>query len=280
MTERAPGAGGTVSSGPAGGTAADVARQTTVAVGVVVATVVAVIGSGALGGTPVSEAADGALAADATLVAPAGPAFAIWTLIYAFLLALAAYQLLPSRRADPRQRRTGWLVAASALLNAAWIVCVQAEWLAGTVPVIFALLTVLVVAFARLPGSPPPSRADAVLVDGTIGLYLGWVAVATVADVAAVLVASGVDATGARADVWAVTALAAVGVVGAGLARAGRGRIAPAAALVWGLVWIAVARVDGEPESVPAAVAAILAAAVTVAATALGRRREPPGAGG
>jgi hypothetical protein len=132
-------------------------------------------------------------------------------------------------------------------------------------------LTVLAVAFALLAGSPPPSRADAVLVDGTIGLYLGWVAVATVADVAAVLVASGVNPTGPTAEVWAVTALAAVGIVGAGLARAGRGRIAPTAALVWGLVWIAVGRVDGEPESVPTAVTAILAAALVLVATVLGR---------
>lgn len=153
----------------------DVARQATVAVSAVLAVVGAAIGSGAFVGTPVAEVAGGALAADATLVAPGGPAFSIWSVIYAGLVGLAVLQLLPSRRADRRQRDVGWLVAASMVLNAAWILSVQGGWLAVSVVVIVALLATLVAVVLRLVRSRPSSWAEAVLVDGTLGLYLGWV---------------------------------------------------------------------------------------------------------
>src|SRR5688500_13406739 len=58
----------------------DLARQLTVAISAVLAVVGSFIGSGAAGGTPIQEAAGGALAADATLIAPGSGAFSIWTL--------------------------------------------------------------------------------------------------------------------------------------------------------------------------------------------------------
>lgn len=59
-------------------------------IGVAAAIVMAFIGSGALGGTPVAEAAGGALSADATPLAPAGTAFSIWSVIY---IGLAGYAI-------------------------------------------------------------------------------------------------------------------------------------------------------------------------------------------
>ncbi len=205
----------------------DTLRQWAVAVSAVVGVAVAFLASGAVVGTPVNQVADGALATDATLVAPAGPAFSIWGVIYTGLLLLAALQLTPSRRTDPRQRRVGWLVAASLLLNAAWVAVIQAEWLALSVAVIALLLAVLVVVLVRLGESPPSTRYEAVVVDGTLGLYLGWVCIATVANTAATLVASGVDAEGSAATAWAVAVLGVAAGVGVLLAVGLNGRLAP-----------------------------------------------------
>ncbi|WZU32158.1 hypothetical protein Rruber_01628 [Rhodococcus ruber] len=232
------------------------------------------LGSGAVVGTPISEVADGALSADATAVAPGGPAFAIWSVIYAGLLALAVWQALPAHHADPRQRALGWWIAASMLLNAAWILVVQLELLALSVAVIVALLAVLVRIFLGLTRTAPSSRVEAVVVDGTIFLYLGWVAVATVANTAAVLRAADVDPFSLGADAWAVIVLVAVAAVSVLLAVAGHGRLAVAAAMAWGLVWIAVARSgDTGFTSVPAAVAAGGAAAVAVLSAVIVRLR-------
>ena len=56
-----------------------------------------------------------ALAADATLLAPAGPAFSIWSIIYIGLAAYTIWQWFPANAVTERTRRTGWLIAVSML---------------------------------------------------------------------------------------------------------------------------------------------------------------------
>lgn len=254
----------------------DSLRRTVVAASAVVAVAGAFIGSGAAGGTPIQDASGGALSADATPIAPGGPAFGIWTVIYLGLFAYAIWQFLPAQKTDARQRRLGYLVAASLLLNAAWILSVQQGLLWLSVPVIVLLLAVLVRAFRITCESRPRSVVETIVVDGTIGLYLGWVCVATAANVTAVLVAAGFDGFGIDRDVWAVGVIAVAGLVGVLLAIYGRGRLAPAASLCWGLAWVAVARLTGEPHSTPTAIAAIVAVVVVAAVTVLLRVRPGP----
>ena len=85
--------------------------------GVAAAIVAAFIGSGALGGTSISEAAGGALSADATPIAPAGAAFSIWSVIYLGLAGYALWQLTPGARRSPRQHAVRPWALASALLK-------------------------------------------------------------------------------------------------------------------------------------------------------------------
>ncbi len=237
------------------------------------------VGSGAAGGTPIQEASGGALAADATLIAPGGPAFAIWTPIYLGLVGYAIWQALPTQKTDARQRRLGYPIALSLVLNAFWILSVQFDLLALSVPVIVALLVVLVGFFRLLRRSPPKNLIETILVDGTMGLYLGWVSVATAANIAAVLVSVGFTGFGLNPDAWGVFVIALAGLVGVGLARYGRGRLAPAAALSWGLGWVAVARLSGQDESMPTAIAAIVAVIVVVGVTIFERVRAESGRG-
>ena len=250
----------------------DGARVLVVILSAVVAVVGSIIGSGALVGTPISQVADGALATDATAVAPGGPAFSIWTLIYLGFLALAIWQALPAHRTDPRQRRAGWWLAAAMILNAAWIACVQFEQLSLRVLTILALLAMLVVVFDILTNTKPSSRVEAIVVDATAFVYLGWVCVAVVANIAAALAAAEIDPFALGADTWAVLVLTVVAVVAVVLAVAGHGRFTVTAAIVWGLVWIAVARTTGDGStSQPAAIAALTAAALAIVATAIAR---------
>ena len=215
--------------------------------GTAVAIVVAFIGSGALGGTPIAEAAGGALSADATPVAPAGSAFSIWSLIYLGLIAYAIWQLTPTARRSPRQRVLRPWALASVLLNAAWIWMVQLDALWASVLVIVALLAVLI-RIMYLLGAPRTGGAvELVVADGTFGLYLGWVSVATLANTYAWLAANDVE-------LFATEAFGIVGIVlaaGIGVATAllSRGRVAPALATSWGLAWVAVGRTEGEYES-------------------------------
>ena len=273
----------TTTAAPARSTlASDVMRQVVVALSAVIAVVGSFIGSGAAGGTPIQEASGGALAADATLIAPGTGAFSIWSVIYLGLLVYAVWQFLPSQRSAERQRSIGYWVAASLLLNAAWILSVQFNALALSVPVIVALLVVLIVAFVRARVTEPSSRVDAVITDGTIGLYLGWVCVATAANITAALKAAGFNGWGIAPEVWSVVIIAVAGLVGVLLALFFEGRIAPTLSLCWGLAWVAVARLADQPESAPTAIAAIVAVVAIIVVTAVARLRyvatEPPAA--
>lgn len=244
---------------------------TLTAASVVAAIVLSFLGSGALGGTPISEAANGALSADATPFAPAGPAFSIWSVIYAGLLGYAIYQLLPaqrqrsSRHAARHASLRPW-AAASALLNAAWIGVVQAGVVWASVVVIGILLVVLIRILMILRKTRTHTKTDALLTDGTFGLYLGWVCVATTANIAAWIATFGVDTfTGWQ---WAaVGILALVLTIGLGLAVYSRGRIGPALAISWGVTWLAIARMEGQFESELITWTAFAIAAIVLIAT-------------
>lgn len=243
------------------------------AVAVAVAIVAAFIGSGALGGTPISEAAGGALSADATPVAPAGPAFSIWSVVYLGLVGYAVLQALPAARSSARHAALRTWAAVSALLNAAWIWTVQLGSVTASVAVIVLLLVVLARVLVLLVRRPPQNPFDTLLTDGTFGLYLGWVCVATVANVSAWIGTWGVGAfAGWEAAGAALSGAAAL--IGIATAVWTRGRVAPALATAWGLAWIAVGRSTGALESPVVVWGAGVSAAVLLIATAVLRARR------
>ncbi len=247
-------------------------KRVAVAVSAVVAVIGAYVGSGAAGGTPIQDAAGGALSASSTAIAPDGPAFSIWSVVYAGLIGYAVLQLFRTAN-DDRHERLVVPAILSLLLNAAWILSVQFGWLWASEPIIVALLAVLVRTFSILRRTRSTGVVEAVLTDGTFGLYLGWVCVATAANTAAVLTAAGFRGFGFGQDVWGVAIAAVAGLVGVLVAVWGRGRLAPAASLAWGLAWVAVARFDGPLVSVPTAVTAVVAAVAVVVVTVAVRAR-------
>jgi len=257
----------------------DRVRQVVVLVGALVAAGTAAFGAGAFGGTAVQDASGGALSAEATPVAPDNPAFRIWSVIYLGLFAFAVYQVLPRHAASPRLRATAWWVLASMVLNAAWIGVVQAGWVPVSVVVIAALLAVNAVVVVRLVRLRPESTAQAVVLDGTLGLYTGWVSVATLANVAAALADAGAGELGLGATGWSVVLVAAAAVLSVAWARFTAGRRALALgiglAMSWGLAWIAVARFQGPLVDTTVAWAAVAASAVALVAGVVAATRRP-----
>ncbi|MBB1511321.1 tryptophan-rich sensory protein [Tessaracoccus sp. MC1627] len=230
-------------------------------------------------GTRVEESAGGSLSATATLVAPAVSAFSIWSVIYAGLIAYVVWQWLPANTTTARARSIGWLAAASMVLNASWLLVTQVGWLWASVAVIVALALVLGELVRRLTALPADADrpattwAERFIVDGTFGLYLGWVSVATVANITATLVDSGVNPAAPVSEYLAVAVLAVAAALGVILAKAFGGRFGVAAAMAWGLGWIAVGRLTDAPASTLTGVAAAVAAAVIVAAAVAVRLR-------
>lgn len=234
----------------------------------------AFLGSGALGGTPIQDAAGGWLSADGTVLAPGTGAFSIWSVIYTGLVVHAVIQLLPAWRGSELQHRLRPWAAVSALLNAAWIWVVQGGQLLLSVMVIVVLLAVLARTFILILRTAANGRTERLVVGTTFGLYLGWVSVATVANISALLASRGAQTSDGATAVVAAAVLAVAAAIGITLAAATGGRLAPAAALAWGLAWIAVGRLDGGTQSVPIAWAAGAAAALVVAGALVYRVRE------
>jgi len=250
----------------------DRVRQVTVTVSEIFALVGTLYGVGVFG-TRVEESSGGALAADATRLAPAGPAFSIWSVIYLGLAAYTIWQWLPSQTARAVHRRIGYFAAASMVLNASWLLVTQQGWIWVSVGVIVALALVLGVMLRVLASHREPSLTDRIVIDGTFGLYLGWVAVATCANVTAAMVSSGIEPGAFVSDLAAVAVLLVVAVLGEVFARQLGGRYAVAAAMAWGLAWIAIARATDEPQTTLVSLAAAAVAVIVVASAVRQRSR-------
>lgn len=251
----------------------DLVRQIATIAATTFMLIAAAVGTGAFGGTSVQDLQGGALAEDGSYLAPAGPAFSIWTAIYVGLIAYTVWQALPRQRADLRQRRIGWWIAATAVLNGLWLVTAQFLTLPLTVAAIVLLLIVLASAFRLTVRYPAENRWSAWLIDVVTGLHLGWVSLATVANTSAWLTAEGLRVP--APSVWGVLVIVVVAVIGMAVGYFSDGRFAPALAIAWGLGWLAYGRLTGEPASTPIAVAAIVAAVAVLAVPLVIRGRKP-----
>ena len=236
-------------------------RQVAVTAGLLVCLAGAVSGSGRFGLPPVNEAADGRLSSSATLLAPAGPAFAIWGLIYLMLIGYTWQQWRPRQAVRRAHRRTGWWAALAMALAGLWVFVTQLGWLWPGVALMLGICGALGMLLRRLRRLPDLVTGDLIFLDTTFGIFLGWVSVATVAGVTAALVASGVRPTGWIATGIAIAVLVLVGLLGTAFVVLLGDRVAVALAMAWGLGWIAVARYTGQPHDL---VVAIVAAAIAV----------------
>ena len=245
---------------------ADLARQIVVLSTLSFMLIAAVIGAGAFGNSAVEDQQGGALDTDGSYLAPAGPAFSIWSVIYAGLILYAVWQALPRQRANPRQRALGWPIAVTMTLNGLWLVAARFGTLFLTVVVIVLLLAALCYTFvvAVRTREPRGGVLDSVLIDGVTGLHLGWVTLATVANTAAWLTTVVPAGWEQQADAIGIAVLIVVGLIGVGIAWRSGWRVAPALALAWGLSWLAVERFSGEPQSGPIGVTAIIIAVVVL----------------
>jgi len=164
---------------------------------------------------------------------PAGYVFAIWGLIYIGLIAFGTYQALPSQRANPRLRRVGYLFALSCLANIAWLFCWHYNAFTLSVIVMLVLLLLLITIYLRLEiGLVQVRAAEKWCVDVLFSVYLGWISVATIANITDLLYYLGWAGGAISPQAWAAIMLAAA-VVLSGLMLFTRGDVAYALVILW-----------------------------------------------
>jgi hypothetical protein len=173
-----------------------------------------------------------------TLITPAGYVFAIWGVIYILLGVFAVYQALPRERSSNYHEKIGWLFVLSSLINIAWIFVWQFESLILSVVLIFALLVSLIAIYLRLNiGKSRVKTGERLAVHLPFSVYLGWITIASIADVAVTLTAYNWDSFGISPEIWAIIVVA-VALVITMLMLSTRKDIAYALVIIWALVGI------------------------------------------
>jgi hypothetical protein len=171
---------------------------------------------------------------------PAGYVFSIWGLIYLGLIAYAVFQALPSQRQNPRLRSTGWWVSLGGLANIAWIFLWHYELFTWTLVAMLSLLATLIITYLRLGvGRTRVSPAERYTTQLTFSIYLGWITVATIANITEVLDYLKWDALGISQFIWMGIVLLAVFII-VGLMNFTRRDVAFTAVILWALAGIAV----------------------------------------
>lgn len=213
-----------------------------------------------------------------TYVVPAGYAFSIWSLIFALSIAYAVWQVLPAQRDNPLARGVGWLTAAAFAGSTFWQFAFPSGQFGLSVALIVTTLVALAMAVGRMAGWGRPFTGwERWVVWIHCGIYLGWITVATVANLAQSLAAAGFIQLGLGAEPWGVVMIAAAGLIGAAVTVATRNAGYPLA-VIWALVAVFVAR-RGPPlitQSDAVAWVALGAAAVVAVALLLSLRRPRP----
>jgi hypothetical protein len=204
---------------------------------------------------------------------PAGYVFSIWGLIYLALIAYTIYQALPGQRDNPRLRRIGYLYVLSCLANIAWIFLWHWEVFEFTLVAMVALLLLLIGIYLQLgTGRTRVRGAETWLVRVPFSIYLGWITVATIANVTSLLEYLGWNGWGLSAVAWAVIMLV-VAMIVASLVSITRGDIAYVAVIVWAFAGIAVKHNDTQAVAITAWVTAGIVALTLLIGAPLARAR-------
>jgi hypothetical protein len=196
---------------------------------------------------------------------PAGYVFSIWGVIYLLLIAFTIYQALPAQRSNPLLERVrNWYILGSAA-NSAWIFFWHYQLFDLTLMMMLTLLVTLVLTYlelrqVRINGS----KGMKWLVRLPFSVYLGWITVATVANVTDVLSYHQWNGFGIAGETWAIIMLAVATLLGVLMTVFNRDA-AYLAVLVWAFAGIGVKFAGVSPVSLAAYIAAGVAGLLLLA---------------
>lgn len=134
------------------------------------------------------------------LFVPAGITFSIWGVIYLMLLGFCIIQFRSQNKALVES--VGWAFAISCLFNSLWIIAWHYDKLPISLILMIGLLAILIYINIRLKDT------TFVFAKAAFGIYLGWICIATIANVAALLVNYQWGAWGIAPQIWTIIMIA------------------------------------------------------------------------
>ncbi len=146
---------------------------------------------------------------------PAGYVFSIWGLIYLGLIAFAIYQILPAQRDNALLKEIAPVYWLGSLVNSAWILLWHYEYFPLTLVAMLVLLASLLFIYVRISKARPNlGREQKWFLQLPFSIYLGWISVATIANVSQVLFSAGWNAWGISATAWTAIMIAVATFLG------------------------------------------------------------------
>ena len=135
------------------------------------------------------------------LFVPSGITFSIWGVIYLLVAAYCVIQFLPASKEI--SIKIGWLFILSCVFNGLWIVAWHYQKLPLSLLIMIGLLVSLILINLQLKDLPVG------VLKATFGVYLGWICIATIANITAVLVDYGWGGIGISQQAWTIIMIAA-----------------------------------------------------------------------
>lgn len=149
-------------------------------------------------------------------ITPADYAFAIWGLIYLGLIAYGIYQLRPTQRQNPTIQQVNGLLIVACLAQMVWVTLFTLRLFWPSVIAMLAILLPLIGAYLRLGiGHGRASRERKWLAHIPFSIYLGWISVATIVNVASALYTSGWQGGGISPSTWTAIMIIVAAAIGA-----------------------------------------------------------------
>lgn len=226
--------------------------------------------SGALGGTPTGEISN----AYPIYFVPANLTFSIWGVIYFGLTAFVVYQALPSQRENKLIKQITWPFVISNFANTVWLVLFQSEQFLLSVPVMLLILGMLLTIYLRMGMGQAVSRATYWLIQVPFSIYLGWITIATIANVSQTLFAAGYTDLGLGGATWAAIMIGIGTVIISAVIVHGKGNIPYALTTIWAIAGIIIKQAERSSLVGGAAIAAIVVI-VLVLGISLWQNRKP-----
>lgn len=198
------------------------------------------------------------------LVQPIFWAFFIWFPIYAACIAYGIYQALPAQRDKGILHRTGFATGSAFIGVTAYALVAQfggSDWL--LIAIFVWILASLLSAYLRLTAYRDQlTHNEQYLVLAPVSLLTGWVSLAILVNIAAVLKDTGLIVAGTMESLFSMVLIIIAFLVAAYLIRAGRGNAWYAFPVIWGLSGVVVANVLREPNPAVALTAGLAALAL------------------
>lgn len=190
------------------------------------------------------------------LFVPAGITFSIWGIIYILLAVFCVVQF--NYKNQVLISEIGWLFAITCILNALWIITWHYRQLPLSLVVMLCLLITLIYINLATKGVP------SVLIKSAFGIYLGWICIATIANVTALLVNFKLQSYGFSEATWTIIMIAA-GALITSLALYRFDNPFIGFSVIWAFAGIIIKRQNDYRQIVIAAIAGIVLVAVVTA---------------